>query len=92
MDAQKYEYQSDFARRYIAQGREEGVKDGLAKGLAEGEAHGRVSLLMRQLTARFGPIDSQTRERIERASISDLDAIGERLLRARTLHEALGPA
>jgi hypothetical protein len=95
MDAQKYEYQSDFARRYIAQGRKEGrkegVKDGLAKGLEEGEAHGRVALLIRQLTVRFGQLDSPTRERIERASISDLDALGERLLLARTLHEALGP-
>jgi len=84
MDPRKYEYQSDFARHYIALGRAEGV--------AEGEAHGRLSLLIRQLTSRFGQIDSQTESRIHRASIAELEAIGERLLAARTLQEALGPS
>ena len=41
MDAGKYEYQSDFARGYFAQGR--------AEGLAEGEAHGRAALIIRLL-------------------------------------------
>jgi hypothetical protein len=49
MDPHKYEYQSDFARRYVAEGR------------AIGEA-----------------------------SIAELDEIGERLLTAQTLDEALG--
>lgn len=29
---QRYEYQSDFARRYVAQGREEGREEGLEEG------------------------------------------------------------
>ena len=74
MDARKYEYQSDFARHYIALGR----------------AEGRASLVIRQLTSRFGPIDSQTEARIRRASIVELEVIGESLLTARTLQEALG--
>jgi len=78
MDARKYEYQSDFARHYIALGR------------AEGEANGRASLIIRQLTARFGSLDSQTQGRIQRACAADLESIGERLLIARTLQEALG--
>ena len=49
MDPHKYEYQSDLARRYVAEGR------------AIGEA-----------------------------SIAELDEIGERLLTAQTLDEALG--
>jgi hypothetical protein len=79
MDARKYEYQSDFARQYVAQGRAQGVVEG------------GVALIARLLTFRFGPIDSQTQARIERASIAELEAIGERLLVARTLQEALGP-
>ena len=78
MDARKYEYQSDFARHYIALGR------------AEGRAEGGAFLVMRQLTLRFGRIDSQTEGRIQQASIAELEAIGERLLTARTLQEALG--
>ncbi len=83
MDAHMYEYQSNFARRYVAQGREE--------GRAEGEVRGRADLLARQLTVRFGPLTAEAHSRILGASIAELDAMGERLLTARTLQEALGP-
>jgi hypothetical protein len=78
-------YQSDFARRYVAQGRAEG----LAEGLAEGVAHGR-SMIIRLLTVRFGTTDSTLEGRIRHASVEELDAIAERLLSASTLQEALG--
>ncbi len=79
MDAHTYEYQSNFARRYVAQGR------------AEGEVRGRADLLARQLTIRFGPLTVEVHSRILCASVAQLDAMGERLLTARTLQEALGP-
>jgi hypothetical protein len=78
MDARTYEYQSDFARQYIAQGR------------AEGEAAGRAAVILRLLTVRFGVIEAQVQGRIQGASPSELDLIGERILTARTLEEALG--
>jgi hypothetical protein len=70
MDPAKYEYQSDFAKRYI--------------GL------GRAELLQRQLTRRFGPLPAEALERLSAATIDELDAIGERLLTAPSLDEALG--
>lgn len=79
MDPAKYEYQSDFARRYIGLGR------------AEGQAEGRAALLQRQLTLRFGPLPAEAAERLSAATIEELDAIGERLLVAQSLEEALGP-
>jgi hypothetical protein len=75
MDAHSYEYQSDFARHYVAQGR----------------AEGRVALVSRQLSVRFGPLSGEAQCKISNASVAELDAIGERLLIARSLHEALGP-
>jgi hypothetical protein len=36
MQEGNYEYQSDFAKRYVAQGRDEGLKDGLAQGRGQG--------------------------------------------------------
>lgn len=87
MDPAKYEYQSEFARRYVAQGRVEGKAEGKAEGMAEG----RAELVIRQLTLRFGPLDDDVRARISSASIEDLDAIGVRLLTAKTLQEALAP-
>lgn len=82
MATQKYELQSDFARRHFAQGRVE--------GRVEGEARGRVALILRQLIARFGQVGPQVDDRIQHASVAELDAIGERLLTARTLEDALG--
>jgi hypothetical protein len=79
MDPAKYEYQSEFARRYVAQGR------------LEGELEGRAELVTRQLTRRFGSLPPAALEQIASASIEKLDGIGERLLTAQTLHEALGP-
>ncbi len=82
MDLAKYEYQSEFARRYVAQGR--------AEGKVEGRLEGRADLVIRQLTFRFGPLGDAARARISAASIEDLDAIGEHLLTAQSLQEALG--
>jgi hypothetical protein len=79
MDPAKYEYQSDFAKRYVAQGR------------AEGMAEGRAALITRQLSLRFGPLTEDVQTRLAAASIAELDAIGERLLTAQTLRDALGP-
>jgi hypothetical protein len=75
MDPAKYEFQSDFAKRYIGLGR----------------AEGRAELLARLLTRRFGPLPPEVAERLATATIDELDAIGERLLSAPSLEEALGP-
>ncbi|HEU4616858.1 MAG TPA: DUF4351 domain-containing protein [Gammaproteobacteria bacterium] len=86
MDPVKYRYQSEFAKRYIALGKEEGK----AEGKAEGRAEGRAELIRRLLTLRFGALTREASARIATASIEELDAIGERLLSARTLEQALG--
>lgn len=87
MDPEKYEYQSEFAKRYVAQGRLEGR----VEGKAEGRLEGRATLLIRQLTVRFGSLSDEVLKRISAAPIEELDAIGERLLTAQSLTEALGP-
>jgi hypothetical protein len=82
VDMSKYQYQSDFAKQYIALGKSEGIEIGRAEGRAE--------MITRQLTLRFGHLSDDVRTRIAASSFSELDAIGERLLTARTLEEALG--
>ncbi len=72
------DYQSDFARRHVAEGE------------ARGEARGRAALIVKLLASRFGALTRQTEARIVEASIEELDQIGERLLIAQTLNEALG--
>jgi hypothetical protein len=78
MDPAKYEFQSEFARRYIALGKE------------EGKAEGRAELVKRQLALRFGTLPPEAAAHVSAASIEELDAIGARLLIAPTLEEALG--
>lgn len=75
MDPAKYEYQSEFAKKFVGVGR----------------AEGRVELQQRQLTRRFGALPPAAMERLSAATIDELDAIGERLLSAKDLTEALGP-
>jgi hypothetical protein len=70
MNAFKYEYQSDFARHYIALG--------------------RAALIAKLLSRRFGPLPQAAEARIAELSIAELDELGERLLTAQTLQEALG--
>ena len=86
MDPAKYEYQSEFARRYVAQGRAEGE----ARGEARGEVKGRAELLLKQLTLRFGPLSAAVLERVRAASIVEIDAFAERVLTAKSLDEVLG--
>lgn len=85
MDPATYEYQSEFARRYVAQGRSEGR----AEGKAEGKAEGRRALLIRQLTLRFGVLSETAQARIAAATVEELDAIGERLMSAQDLAQVL---
>jgi hypothetical protein len=82
MDPAKYEYQSDFAKRYVAQGE--------VQGEIKGEIKGRAVLVAKQLTLRFGPLPESTLAEITDASLAELDTIGERLLTAKTLEDALG--
>jgi hypothetical protein len=45
-----YEYQSDFAKKYVAQGHAEGLTEGLTKGLTEGLTEGLTKGLTEGLT------------------------------------------
>ncbi len=69
-----YEYQSDFAKRYVAQGR--------AEGRAEGEARGKAHAVLGVLTARGVAVPEAVGERI--LACSDLATLDRWLARAVT--------
>jgi hypothetical protein len=75
MNSLGFEYQSDFARRYVAQGKMEG----------------RVELTLELLTLRFGPLTEVNQTRVRSAQDAQLNVVAKRMLTARTLEEALGP-
>jgi len=63
-----YEYQSEFARKYVAQGREEGREEGRQEGREEGREEGlhegERAALLEVLDARGLQVDEPTRQRI----------------------------
>jgi hypothetical protein len=95
----KWEYQSNFAKKYIGIGRAEGKAEGKAegelageaRGKAEGKAEGRVEKQRQTLTKliklRLGEPDASTLARLQAASEDDLDLWTERILTAETLSE-----
>jgi hypothetical protein len=86
MNSLGFEYRSDFARQYFAEGRAEGK----AEGKEEGKAEGRVEIVLRQLTLRFGPLAEAVQTRVRGANCAQLDALVERVISAQTLEDALG--
>ena len=76
MNRFNYEYQSDFARQHIAEGR----------------AEGRAQIVLRLLTLRYGPLSGDITSRIKTASCAELEAITDRVLSAQTLATALDPS
>jgi hypothetical protein len=91
MNSLGYEYQSDFARRYVAQGRAEGKTEGKAEGRIEGKTEGRVEIVLKLLALRFGPLTEAVQVRLCSARSAQLDVVAERVLTAQTLEEALAP-
>jgi len=59
-----YEYQSEFAKRYVSQGKVEGKAEGRAEGKAEGKAEGIVLILQ----ARGLQLSSEQRQSILRST------------------------
>ncbi|MEM9488231.1 MAG: hypothetical protein AAGC55_03745 [Myxococcota bacterium] len=87
-----YEYQSDFAKRYVAKGHAEGLTEGRAEGraegLAEGQAMGRAEGLLVLLEARGFAVPEPLRQRILATHELDvLDTWCRRAARATDLTE-----
>ena len=74
----------------LAEGKAEGLAEGRADGLAEGKAEGRAEMALKLLSRRFGTLSEATQTRIQQASLSELDALAERLLDPGNLDEVLG--
>ena len=76
MRIEGYEYQSDFARKYVAEGRREGLE----------------TMLVRQIEQRFGALPPAIADAIHAADASQLLSWGERVLTAASLADLFGSA
>jgi hypothetical protein len=82
MRTEKYEYKSEFAKKYYA--------EGLEQGLERGQHQATVSMLLKLLERDFGPVCESDRQRIEQATLEQLQAYVDRALSAERIEDVLG--
>ena len=65
----------------------EGIAEGMAKGIVQGKTEGKADILLRQLRRKFHDLPSDVIERMQTATIDQLDDWSDRILDAKTLDE-----
>ena len=82
MRSGRYEYQSDFAKKYYAEGEAKGKAEGKVEGEAKGKAEGRAEGILAVLTARGVAVTDHERRRV--LACSDLALLDRWLKRSVT--------
>jgi predicted transposase YdaD len=65
---------------WLAEGRQEGLQEGRQEGEAEGRQDEAVSMTLRQLYRRCGPLAGATTAQIQALQIDKLEALADALL------------
>jgi hypothetical protein len=68
-------------------GIEQGIQRGIERGIEQGIERGQRTLLLRQLTLRFGPLEESVRQRLEALPVDRLDDLAEKVLTATSLRD-----
>jgi hypothetical protein len=87
MQQHNYTYQSDFAKKYVAEGVAEGVKEGTKKGIELGYRE----VLRELLHQRFGELPADVMARLDEAEADTLRAWARRVLTAGSLADVFTP-
>ncbi|NEO93554.1 MAG: DUF4351 domain-containing protein, partial [Moorea sp. SIO3G5] len=72
-------------REGLLEGKREGLLEGKREGLLEGKQEEGYSIVIRQLTRRFGNVDDQLQQGIQKLSIAQLEELSEALLDFETV-------
>ncbi len=67
----------------------EGIQQGVQQGIQQGEQQGESSLIIRQLSRRFGTVEEAIQKRIRQLSVPQLEELGESLLDFSSLSDLL---
>lgn len=73
----------------LAQGGERGRALGVEQGLEQGRKEGATALLERQLTRRFGPLPKTARNKLLKASLTQLEAWSDTFPEAQSLKQVM---
>ena len=77
-------------REILAEGKAEGEARGMARGKAEGKAEGEARGLKRMLTRRFGTLPDWATQRVDSASLEQLDAWVDGIFDAESVSGLIG--
>jgi hypothetical protein len=80
-------YITSVERIGMEKGLQIGLQQGLLEGKIEGKREGELTLLLRQLNKRFGPINEAHQLRLNHATQEQLEYWAERVLDAQTIDE-----
>lgn len=80
MDVSKYEFESEFAKHFIAKGRMEGLQEGRLEGRHAARQETLRGIVGKQLARRFGALEPWVAKRLDEASDDDLERFADRLL------------
>ncbi|QOR69723.1 Rpn family recombination-promoting nuclease/putative transposase [Ruania alkalisoli] len=72
---------------YMTSTADQYIQRGLEEGRVEGRVEGRGETLTRLLTQKFGPLPEHHQDRIQHASLDELDTWTDRILTAPTLND-----
>nr|MDQ2901455.1 DUF4351 domain-containing protein [Acidobacteriota bacterium] len=75
--------------RGVRQGVQQGLQQGVRQGVQQGLQQGELTLLRRQIEKRFGAVPAWAEERLSSRPPADLEALGVRLLDAKSLEDLL---
>jgi predicted transposase YdaD len=64
-----------------------GIEKGLQQGRQEGWQQGETALLERQLSRRFGPLSTETRNRLASSTLEQLGQWADNILDAKSLED-----
>src|SRR5699024_315468 len=82
-----YQMIRNTAEEWKQQHHQAGLAQGMAEGVAQGMTQGEQTLLLRQLRRRFGDLSTDHRQRLENASLDELETWADRILDAKTLDD-----
>jgi predicted transposase YdaD len=80
-------YITSIERMSLEKGRQEGRQEGHQEGRQEGRQEGEMVMLRRLLTQRFGPLSDRVEQRLNAATVQDLERWADRVLDAQHLDE-----
>jgi predicted transposase/invertase (TIGR01784 family) len=70
----------DARQEGIQEGRQEGIQEGRQEGRHEGELKKAQSLVLRQLSRRFGKLNDRLTQSIQNLAIAQIDELADQLL------------